>query len=71
MVSMEKPIESSTASVKSNDKNLSEPASEIVIDDAEYLSGPRLGLVVLGLCLAVLLIGLVSIYKSGPAKKVK
>jgi hypothetical protein len=29
-------------------------------EPAEYLSGPRLGLIVLGLCLAVLLVGLVS-----------
>lgn len=30
-------------------------------EDAQYLTGLRLGLVVIGLCLAVLLVGLVSV----------
>jgi hypothetical protein len=33
---------------------------EEVEDESEYLSGIRLGLIVLGLCLCVLLVGLVS-----------
>jgi hypothetical protein len=33
---------------------------EEIEDESEYLSGIRLGLIVLGLCLCVLLVGLVS-----------
>jgi hypothetical protein len=38
---------------------------EEIEDESEYLSGIRLGLIVLGLCLCVLLVGLVSKVEVG------
>jgi hypothetical protein len=38
---------------------------EEIEDESEYLSGIRLGLIVLGLCLCVLLVGLVSNVEVG------
>lgn len=68
MSAAEKEIE---AEVSSNSHSLSDPEKNADAkpdqqrgegneDTTEYLSGLRLGLIILGLCLAVLLVGLVS-----------
>lgn len=43
------------------EKNTPESTSEEPKAESEYLTGLKLGLVVLGLCLAVLLVGLVPL----------
>jgi predicted cobalt transporter CbtA len=69
MSAAEKEIEA----VSSNDHSLSDPEKNAEAkqaqqqgeeneDTTEHLSGVRLGLIVLGLCLAVLLVGLVSTF---------
>jgi hypothetical protein len=61
-------FEKSVASVSPDESDIDperaappEPTTgEEAEDESEYLSGIRLGLIVLGLCLCVLLVGLVS-----------
>lgn len=61
---LRKSSESSPDSSRDPEKNISEVTNEENIDDnTVYLSGIRLGLIVLGLCLAVLLVGLVNTTK--------
>jgi hypothetical protein len=51
------------------EKNTTDPAVEQETDDESgYISGIRLGLIVLGLCMAVLLVGLVILSSQIPWK---
>ena len=62
-------VESPVASVLDQEKNATDPAvEEHEEDESGYISGIRLGLIVLGLCLAVLLVGLVSL--SSPISRI-
>jgi hypothetical protein len=70
MSAAEKEIE---AEVSSTDNHSVDPEKNITLqpgqqddeqDTAQYLSGLRLGLIILGLCLAVLLVGLVGVYTA-------
>jgi hypothetical protein len=63
MSSTEKAIDASSTSPDNisldPEKSTPQPLSEQELeDDSEYLTGIRLGLVVMGLCLSVLLVGL-------------
>jgi hypothetical protein len=66
MFAAEKEIEakvSSNNSLSDPEKNATKGEEQVDGDEdtTEYLSGLRLGLIILGLCLAVLLVGFVSV----------
>lgn len=67
---IEKAFEVEAHGASSNDNSIADPEKIAAKDgdengdeneQTEYLSGVRLGLIVLGLCLAVLLVGLVGV----------
>jgi hypothetical protein len=70
---MEKDIEVGNSSLDNSQRDAEidtpeveeKPASAEAEDESEYITGFRLYLIILGLCMAVLLIGLVSCCRQG------
>jgi hypothetical protein len=60
---MEKSLEADNTTDTDQEKHVSEAAAQddIENDDSQYLSGIRLGVLLVGLCLAIFLMGLVRL----------